>query len=94
MNLSFTRSWQIAISLWLFPFFTQVTPVLAEQLAPSDQLRDFATADAEMTTLNQVTSVDQFTDIQPTDWAFHALQSLVEQYGCLRGYPDSTFGGN
>lgn len=42
----------------------------------------------------QVTSVSQFSDVQPTDWAFTALQSLVERYGCIAGYPDSTFKGN
>ena len=44
--------------------------------------------------LSQVTSVSQFTDVQPTDWAFQALQSLVERYGCIAGYPDSTYRGN
>ena len=42
----------------------------------------------------QVTSVSQLTDVQPTDWAFQALQSLVERYGCIEGYPDRTFRGN
>ncbi len=32
--------------------------------------------------------------MQPTDWAFQALQSLVEHYGCIAGYPDGTFQGN
>lgn len=39
----------------------------------------------------QVTSVSQLSDVQPTDWAFQALQSLVERYGCIAGYPDGTF---
>jgi Carbohydrate-selective porin, OprB family/S-layer homology domain len=42
----------------------------------------------------QVTSVSQLSDVQPTDWAFQALQSLVERYGCIAGYPDGTFKGN
>jgi hypothetical protein len=42
----------------------------------------------------QVTSVSQLSDVQPTDWAFQALQSLVERYGCIAGYPDGTFRGN
>ncbi|HLO88139.1 MAG TPA: iron uptake porin [Nostocaceae cyanobacterium] len=42
----------------------------------------------------QVTSVSQLEDVQPTDWAFQALQSLVERYGCISGYPNSTFRGN
>ncbi len=43
--------------------------------------------------LAQVTSVSQLSDVKPTDWAFQALQSLVEKYGCLVGYPDRTFRG-
>jgi len=44
--------------------------------------------------LEQVTSVSQFSDVRPTDWAFQALQSLVERYGCIVGYPDKTYRGN
>ncbi|MBW4510813.1 MAG: iron uptake porin [Scytonematopsis contorta HA4267-MV1] len=44
--------------------------------------------------LGQVTSVSQLSDVQPTDWAFQALQSLVERYGCIAGYPNRTFRGN
>ena len=44
--------------------------------------------------LNQVTSVSQLTDVDPTHWAFQALQSLVERYGCIEGYPDRTYRGN
>ncbi len=42
----------------------------------------------------QLTSVSQLSDVQPTDWAFQALQSLVERFGCISGYPDGTFRGN
>ncbi|MDB9459823.1 iron uptake porin, partial [Dolichospermum circinale CS-545/17] len=48
----------------------------------------------ESNNLSQVTSVSQFSDVQPTDWAFQALQSLVERYGCAAGYPSGTFRGN
>jgi hypothetical protein len=43
---------------------------------------------------SQVTSITQLSDVRPTDWAFQALQSLVERYGCVAGYPDGTFRGN
>jgi len=43
---------------------------------------------------SRVTSVSQLADVQPNDWAFQALQSLVERYGCIVGYPDKTFRGN
>ncbi len=45
-------------------------------------------------TMAQVTSVSQLSDVQPNDWAFQALQSLVERYGCIAGYPNSTYRGN
>ncbi|MFB8796522.1 MAG: iron uptake porin [Microcoleus sp.] len=44
--------------------------------------------------MSQVTSVSQLSDVKPTDWAFQALQSLVERYGCIVGYPDGTYRGN
>ncbi|MEE3716069.1 iron uptake porin [Tumidithrix elongata RA019] len=45
------------------------------------------------TTAQNVTSVSQLSDVRPTDWAFTALQSLVERYGCIAGYPDRTYRG-
>jgi len=42
---------------------------------------------------NQVTSITQFSDVQPTEWAYQALSNLVERYGCVAGYPDGTFRG-
>ena len=48
-------------------------------------------AETEADSVGQVTSVSQLSDVQPDDWAFQAIQSLVERYGCVAGYPDSTF---
>ena len=42
----------------------------------------------------QTNSVSQLSDVKPTDWAFQSLQSLVERYGCVAGYPDRTYRGN
>jgi hypothetical protein len=44
-------------------------------------------------TSEQVTSVSQLSDVQPTDWAYQALSNLVERYGCVAGYPNGTFAG-
>ncbi|AKG20062.1 iron uptake porin [Calothrix sp. 336/3] len=66
--------------LWVTPLIllaSNVTPVSANST----------------TSLSQVTSVSQLSDVQPTDWAFQALQSLVERYGCIAGYPNGTFRG-
>ncbi|WP_250125471.1 iron uptake porin [Chroococcidiopsis sp. CCMEE 29] len=61
------------------------SPLLADAETPSAEGNN---------ALSQVTSVTQLSDVQPTDWAFQALQSLVERYGCIAGYPDGTYRGN
>ncbi len=60
---------------------------------PSDPAPDVADLSKDEP-LAQVTSVSQLSDVRPTDWAFQALQSLVERYGCIAGYPDRTYRGN
>ncbi|MBW4690335.1 MAG: iron uptake porin [Lyngbya sp. HA4199-MV5] len=52
------------------------------------------TREGRSSNASQVTSVSQLSDVKPTDWAFQALQSLVERYGCIAGYPDRTYRGN
>jgi hypothetical protein len=46
------------------------------------------------TSLDQVTNVSELKDVSPGDWAYEALRSLVERYGCIAGYPDASFRGN
>ncbi|WP_414618780.1 iron uptake porin [Calothrix sp. CCY 0018] len=60
----------------------------------TEKTTSVAELSGESNNIGQVTSVSQFSDVQPTDWAFQALQSLVERYGCIAGYPNSTFRGN
>ncbi|NDJ21911.1 iron uptake porin [Nostoc sp. B(2019)] len=59
-----------------------------------DQVNRYSNEGNKNSTQAQVTSVSQFSDVQPTDWAFQALQSLVERYGCIAGYPNGTYRGN
>lgn len=77
-------------------------PVLAETLAGSDSNfpeslaleksnRKMGLGDDPM---GQITSVSELRDVQPTAWAYEALKSLVERYGCIVGYPDRTFRGD
>ena len=42
---------------------------------------------------NQATSINQFSDLRPTDWAYQALTNLVQKYGCVAGYPNGTYKG-
>jgi Carbohydrate-selective porin, OprB family/S-layer homology domain len=67
--------------------------VSSSPLQPSTLEPSLLEHDSE-TLAEQVTSVSQLSDVQPTDWAFQALQSLVERYGCIAGYSNGTFRGN
>ena len=44
--------------------------------------------------MEQVTNVNQLRDVAPTDWAYEALRSLVDRYGCISGFPNQTYRGN
>ncbi|MBD3881741.1 iron uptake porin [Phormidium tenue FACHB-886] len=70
---------------------TQAAPSATSNVSSLDEISQYSNDTASM---SQVTSISQLTDVQPTDWAFQALQSLVERYGCIVGYPDSTYRGN
>ena len=61
------------------------SPVVASEL-------NLNTVD-QYTSSEQVTSINQFSDVQPTDWAYQALNNLVTRYGCVAGYPNGTYGG-
>ena len=67
---------------------------LSDRINQVANLEPQAESEVDVNALDQVTSVSQLTDVRPTDWAFQALQSLVERYGCIVGYPDRTFRGN
>jgi hypothetical protein len=79
----------------------------SEAIAPVDrvsQLPDIQSSDTSLELGNlenitdngmaQITNVSQLRDVEPTDWAYEALRSLVEKYGCIAGYADGTFRGN
>ncbi|HEY9638498.1 MAG TPA: iron uptake porin [Coleofasciculaceae cyanobacterium] len=86
---------------------TAETPLSAPSLVaqmPSDtsntsvleQINDYSNESSSdpLDPFDQVTNVTQLTDVRPTDWAYEALRSLVERYGCIVGYPDRTYRGN
>ena len=66
----------------------------SNDLESIEQYGDDSTVEDLNTEMEQINSVFQLTDVQPTDWAFEALKSLVETYGCIQGYPDSSYRGN
>jgi len=73
------------------------SPLTTAQAVPTenlDQIQRYSEPVVSLDSMEQVTSISQLRDVQPTDWAFQALQSLVERYGCIAGYPDGTYRGN
>lgn len=81
----------------------QPTPVLVLANTPQEPANSTNTTTPVTTSANQnvdnnamdqVTNVSQLRDVSPGDWAYEALRSLVERYGCIAGYPDGTFRGN
>ena len=57
-----------------------------------NQIRNYGN-EGRVNSLNQVTNVNQLQDVSPADWAYEALRSLVDRYGCIVGYPDQTYKG-
>lgn len=68
----------------------QVKPAKSDESALVQRINQELkeTLSSDKTAQSNVTSVSQLADVRPTDWAFTALQSLVERYGCIAGYPD------
>lgn len=66
----------------------------SESLSPAETPLESLEPEEVDDPMNQVTNVTQLSDVQPGDWAYEALRSLVERYGCIAGYPNGTFRGN
>lgn len=63
------------------------------QKIEKDTLAESSVQEPEKISQN-ATSISQLSDVRPTDWAFTSLQSLVERYGCIAGFPDRTYRAN
>ncbi|HEY9599542.1 MAG TPA: iron uptake porin, partial [Cyanophyceae cyanobacterium] len=86
LNLALPKSTQVA-----------QTPVEQESQTPNsttlEQINQYSN-EGYAESQDQVTNVSQLRDVSPGDWAYEALRSLVERYGCIAGYPDGTYRGN
>jgi BMFP domain-containing protein YqiC len=71
----------------------QVTPAAPSNTDVLNQINRYS-KEGNSTSIDQVTNVTQLRDVSPGDWAYEALRSLVERYGCIAGYPDGTYRGN
>jgi hypothetical protein len=72
-----------------------LAPVALGLLAPGAQAAAERNLNAisRYTSEDQVTSLAQFNDVKPSDWAYQALGNLIERYGCVAGYPNGSVKG-
>ena len=71
-----------------------IVPLMLLSLTEASQAEGAEVQAVDRNAMAKVTAVSQLSDVQPTDWAFTALQSLTERYGCIAGYPNRTYLGN
>ena len=95
VKLSEVKSQSLTVSTLQSSTLQSSLPVTEVKLNDSETIRAINTElnRPKQEVAQNVTSVSQLSDVKPTDWAFTALQSLVERYGCIAGYPDRTFRG-
>ncbi|MEY3869110.1 MAG: carbohydrate-selective porin [Cyanobacteriota bacterium] len=77
-----------------FPGFTQqqdLIPTVVSVSELSDSKTSFLLENSHQA---KITSVSQLSDIKSSDWAFTALQSLIERYGAIVGDNNGKFRGN
>ncbi|MEM6840346.1 MAG: iron uptake porin [Cyanobacteria bacterium P01_C01_bin.120] len=72
----------------------QMPPLLLDPVqTPSPTLTSETSKRLEADRRLALTSVSELSDVQPTDWAFQALRSLIERYGCISGDAESLYQG-
>ncbi len=74
--------------------FAQSVIYNSQSAVNQEVANESANLDTDSEFLTQETSVSQLSDVQPTDWAYQALRSLMERYNVISGFPDNTFKGN
>jgi len=77
----------------LSPLLLATTPLQALAAQASQPDLNLSGVNRYASSDEQVTSISQFADVKPTDWAYQALSHLIERYGCVAGYPNGTFKG-
>jgi hypothetical protein len=85
---------QVACAFFHPTVLAQMAPSVSSDTEMSSSISKLTVLSADTALQDQVTPVNQMADVQPTDWAFQALQELVERYRCLAGYPNRSFHGN
>ncbi|MFN6352849.1 MAG: iron uptake porin [Cyanobacteriota bacterium] len=77
-------------SPWRFRALAALATVMAS-VAPAAAVD--LSAQSPYASSEQISSIQQFSDVKPSDWAYQALANLIERYGCVVGFPDGSFAG-
>ncbi|MEM8673929.1 MAG: iron uptake porin [Cyanobacteria bacterium P01_G01_bin.67] len=75
--------WRVCLSSPLF-----IAALVAQSEASAQGIAPY------ITEMNQITNVNQLRDVSPTDWAYEALRSLTDRYGCIAGFPNQSYRGS
>lgn len=72
------------------------SPIVAQEASDDQLLNQLGnySSEGQPSSIDQVTNVNQLRDVSPADWAYEALRSLVDRYGCIAGFPDQTYRGS
>lgn len=88
-----TRNPTIKASVAIPTLLTMSSLLLSQSaLAQSPPTADTnqKTSDANSSTA-QINNVFELRDVSPDDWAFEALQNLIERYGCIAGSANNLY---
>ena len=87
----------VSSSISILCLIVQATPSLAQTSLPGDTGASgflYQSSPAIDSVPTPETSVSQLSDVQPTDWAFLAVRSLVARYGLGAGDSEGNYLGN
>jgi len=69
-------------------------PVLAQENPPLELSVNEPLLSKAPPELEEITNVDQLTDVTPRHWAYEALRDLVERYRCIDDFGERKFNGD
>jgi Carbohydrate-selective porin, OprB family/S-layer homology domain len=68
---------------------------ITSDLQTTDPLNDLSSQEENTNNhLGEVTSIEQFSDVKPNDWAYDSLKSLIERYNCVTDNGGGRYNGN
>lgn len=84
----------LVMSVLVYPMMGTNT-TLANEFLPTDINHNSSIIEKPTNPgMNAITPVSELSDVSAEDWAFQALRSLIDRYGCVTGYPNNTYRGN